>query len=162
MVKQNTEVVQQIESAKSEMGGVDSEIVACKGYIKRLADLIAKTESEKRSVATETAALEELQTQHKGLEGDRKGLVESAHTMDVASVLLKDSGIKRKIIRKYIPALNKIINKYLVTMDFFAQFTLTEDFTEVIKSRYRDEFSYDNFSEGEKLRIDVSLLIALS
>jgi DNA repair exonuclease SbcCD ATPase subunit len=160
VVKQNTEVVQQIESAKSQMGGVDSEIVSCKGYIKWLADLIAKTESEKRSVAIETAALEELQTQHKGLEGDCKGLVESAHTMDVASVLLKDSGIKRKIIRKYIPALNKIINKYLVTMDFFAQFTLTEDFTEVIKSRYRDEFSYDNFSEGEKLRIDVSLLLA--
>ena len=160
VVKQNTEVVQKIESAKNDMGGVDSEITAYNGYIKRLGELITKTESEKRSVTSEIAALDELQTQHTGLESDRKGLVESAHTMDVASILLKDSGIKRKIIRKYIPALNKIINKYLVTMDFFAQFTLTEDFTEVIKSRYRDEFSYDNFSEGEKLRIDVSLLLA--
>ena len=80
--------------------------------------------------------------------------------MDIAGILLKDSGIKRKIIRKYIPALNKIINKYLTAMDFFAQFTLNEDFVEVIKSRFRDIFSYENFSEGEKLRIDVALLLA--
>ena len=78
----------------------------------------------------------------------------------IATLLLKDSGIKRKIIRKYIPALNKIINKYLISMDFFAQFTLNEDFNEIIKSRHRDEFSYDSFSEGEKLRIDLSLLLA--
>ena len=56
--------------------------------------------------------------------------------------------------------MNKIINKYLISMDFFAQFTLNEDFNEIIKSRHRDEFSYDNFSEGEKLRIDLSLLLA--
>jgi DNA repair exonuclease SbcCD ATPase subunit len=125
-----------------------------------LTDLIGTTEKDKSGVDDEKTALQELESGRDALEGDRKSFVESAHTMDVATILLKDSGIKRKIIRKYIPALNKIINKYLVTMDFFAQFTLTEDFTEVIKSRYRDEFSYDNFSEGEKLRIDLSLLLA--
>jgi hypothetical protein len=101
-----------------------------------------------------------LRGQEDGAEANKKSLVEDLHTMEIATVLLKDSGIKRKIIRKYIPALNKIINKYLISMDFFAQFTLNEDFNEIIKSRHRDEFSYDNFSEGEKLRIDLSLLLA--
>ena len=101
-----------------------------------------------------------LQGEEDGAEGQKKDLVQDLHTMEIATVLLKDSGIKRKIIRKYIPALNKIINKYLISMDFFAQFTLNEDFNEIIKSRHRDEFSYENFSEGEKLRIDLSLLLA--
>ena len=101
-----------------------------------------------------------LQADEASAETQRKEFVEDLHTMEIATMLLKDSGIKRKIIRKYIPALNKIINKYLISMDFFAQFTLNEDFNEIIKSRHRDEFSYDNFSEGEKLRIDLSLLLA--
>ena len=159
-IKKTNTVLSEISDAKTSMGEVDSDIAAHKRYIKQLTDLIGTTEKDKSGVDDEKTALQELESGRDALEGDRKSLVESAHTMDVATILLKDSGIKRKIIRKYIPALNKIINKYLVTMDFFAQFTLTEDFTEVIKSRYRDEFSYDNFSEGEKLRIDLSLLLA--
>jgi DNA repair exonuclease SbcCD ATPase subunit len=77
---------------------------------------------------------------------------------DFASTLLKDGGIKTKIIKQYLPVMNKLINKYLAAMDFFANFNINENFEEIIKSRHRDEFSYDSFSEGEKMRIDLALL----
>lgn len=76
----------------------------------------------------------------------------------VVSSLLKDSGIKSQIIKKYIPVFNQLINKYLQSMDFYVNFTLDEEFNEVIKSRFRDEFSYASFSEGEKQKIDLALL----
>ena len=76
----------------------------------------------------------------------------------VVGSLLKDSGIKRQIIKKYVPIFNQLINKYLQNMDFFVNFTLDEEFNEVIKSRFRDEFSYSSFSEGEKQKIDLALL----
>ena len=77
-----------------------------------------------------------------------------------ASNLLKDTGIKARIIKTYLPVMNQLINKYLGDMDFFAQFHLDENFSETIKSRHRDDFSYSSFSEGEKLRIDLALLLA--
>lgn len=77
---------------------------------------------------------------------------------EIASVLLKDTGIKTSIIRQYLPAMNKLINKYLSAMDFFVKFELDESFNETIKSRYRDEFTYASFSEGEKMRIDLAIL----
>jgi DNA repair exonuclease SbcCD ATPase subunit len=156
----STEVLSLIESKKQESHKADSAIASSKKYMKQLQDLSRKTEEEKGTVQTERDSMAALQTEEQGAEAQRKEFVEDLHTMEIATVLLKDSGIKRKIIRKYIPALNKIINKYLISMDFFAQFTLNEDFNEIIKSRHRDEFSYDNFSEGEKLRIDLSLLLA--
>jgi ABC-type phosphate transport system ATPase subunit len=75
-----------------------------------------------------------------------------------ASMLLKDGGIKAKIIKQYVPVINKLINKYLSAMDFFVQFELDEEFNETIKSRFRDEFSYASFSEGEKMRINLAIL----
>jgi energy-coupling factor transporter ATP-binding protein EcfA2 len=72
--------------------------------------------------------------------------------------MLKDSGIKTKVIRQYLDTINKLVNKYLAAMDFFVSFTLDEEFKEVIKSEFRDEFSYENFSEGEKQKIDLSLM----
>ena len=77
---------------------------------------------------------------------------------DTAGSMLKDGGIKTKIIRQYIPVMNKLVNKYLAALDFFVNFELDDEFKEVIKSRYRDIFSYASFSEGEKMRIDLSLL----
>jgi hypothetical protein len=151
---------QAMNTKQTEVAKTDSAIASSKKYIKQLRDLQTKTIAERDSIAAERTALEGVQQQQGEKEDERKGVVEDLHTMEIATVLLKDSGIKRKIIKKYIPALNKIINKYLVSMDFFAQFTLNEDFVEIIKSRHRDEFSYENFSEGEKLRIDVSLLLA--
>lgn len=77
---------------------------------------------------------------------------------DLAALLLKDSGIKTKIIKQYLPIINKLVNKYLAAMDFFVNFEIDEEFQETIKSRHRDAFSYENFSEGQKRRIDLSLL----
>jgi len=153
-------VVKQIDDKKQESHRTDSAITSSKKYLKQLQELAEKVQREKASIQTERDAMAALQGEEDGAENQKKALVEDLHTMEIATVLLKDSGIKRKIIRKYIPALNKIINKYLISMDFFAQFTLNEDFNEIIKSRHRDEFSYDSFSEGEKLRIDLSLLLA--
>ena len=85
-------------------------------------------------------------------------LVKEKQLQDVASVLLKDTGIKTTIIREYLPAMNKLINMYLSAMDFFVKFELDESFNETIKSRFRDEFTYASFSEGEKMRIDLAIL----
>lgn len=79
-------------------------------------------------------------------------------TYAFASTLLKDNGIKSKIVKQYIPIINKLINKYLSSMEFMCQFELDENFSETIKSRYRDEFKYDSFSEGEKFRINLAIL----
>jgi DNA repair exonuclease SbcCD ATPase subunit len=88
----------------------------------------------------------------------RKGLADSKKYYDVAAALLKDNGIKTRIIKQYLPVINKSINKYLAAMDSFFAFEIDENFSETIKSRHRDLFQYENFSEGEKLRIDLSLL----
>ena len=79
--------------------------------------------------------------------------------LQVATTLLKDSGIKTRIIKRYLPVMNKHINQYLQQMDFFVNFALSESFEETIKSRYRDDFSYSSFSEGEKSRIDIALML---
>jgi hypothetical protein len=79
---------------------------------------------------------------------------------EIAAEMLKDTGIRTKIIREYLPAMNALINKYLQVLEFFVAFHLDDNFQESIKSRHRDEFVYDNFSEGEKMRIDLSLLFA--
>jgi DNA repair exonuclease SbcCD ATPase subunit len=91
---------------------------------------------------------------------DLDELNEKSMYNDVAQELLKDSGIRTKVIREYLPAMNMLINQYLQTLDFFVSFTLDESFTETIRSRHRDSFVYANFSEGEKMRIDLSLLFA--
>ena len=88
----------------------------------------------------------------------KEELLKDKTALDAASILLKDSGVKTKIIKQYIPVINKLVNKYLAAMDFFVNFELNENFEETIKSRHRDDFSYESFSEGEKMRIDLALL----
>jgi DNA repair exonuclease SbcCD ATPase subunit len=88
----------------------------------------------------------------------KENLISEKQVLDIANTLLKDSGIKTKIIKQYVPIMNKLINKYLASMDFFVNFELNEAFEETIKSRFRDDFSYESFSEGEKSRIDLALL----
>jgi len=88
-----------------------------------------------------------------------KSLIEERTYYEVASNLLKDTGIKTKIVRQYLPIINKLVNKYLASLDFFVNFNLDESFKETIKSRHRDEFTYNNFSEGEKQRIDMALML---
>lgn len=89
----------------------------------------------------------------------RKEAIDEKQYYDIAAQLLKDGGIKAKIIKQYLPIINKQVNKYLAAMDFFVNFNIDEEFKETIKSRHRDDFSYANFSEGEKSRIDLSLLL---
>ena len=105
-----------------------------------------------------TNRLADLRLQLKEKIVQREVLGKQKNTLEMAAVLLKDSGIKTKIIRQYIPVINKLINKYLASMDFFVNFELDENFEEKIKSRFRDEFSYASFSEGEKSRLDLALL----
>jgi len=87
-------------------------------------------------------------------------LIARKQVLDVISVLLKDGGIKSKIIKQYIPIMNKLVNKYLAAMELTVTFELDENFNEVVRSRHRDDFSYDSFSEGEKARIDLAILFA--
>ena len=94
------------------------------------------------------------------LEVARDEGVEQMHFYDVATVLLKDTGIKAAIIKQYLPTINKLVNKYLADLDFFVSFSLDENFNEEFKSRHRDSLQYYSFSEGEKLRIDLALLLA--
>lgn len=94
------------------------------------------------------------------LETSKAALVLKSTIIKDASIILKDSGIKARFIKQYVPIINKLINKYLTAMEFFVQFELDETFNEKIKSRHRDEFSYSSFSEGEKMRINLAILFA--
>ena len=102
--------------------------------------------------------LTSLDSELHGLTDDKFILNEKSSYNRIASELLRDTGIKTKIIRQYIPVINELTNKYLQILDFFVHFELDDSFSETIRSRYRDTFSYDSFSEGEKQRIDLSLL----
>ena len=102
--------------------------------------------------------LAELKGQIKLIEEQKSKLNEDKFYVDVARNLLQDTGIKTKIVKQYLPIMNKLVNTYLSSMDFYVQFNLDENFNETIKSRFRDEFSYASFSEGEKMRIDLALL----
>jgi len=102
--------------------------------------------------------LAELKGKISLIEERKSKLNEDKFYVDVARNLLQDSGIKTKIVKQYLPIMNKLVNTYLSSMDFYVQFNLDENFNETIKSRFRDEFSYASFSEGEKMRIDLALL----
>ena len=102
--------------------------------------------------------LKELNTTLEAFKKKLKEELEQREILESASLLLKDGGIKSKIIKQYIPIINRLINKYLSQMDFFVDFQLDENFGETIRSRFRDKFSYASFSEGEKMRIDLALL----
>ena len=102
--------------------------------------------------------LAKLKGQIELIEEQKSKLTEDKFYIDVARNLLQDTGIKTKIIKQYLPIMNKLVNTYLSSMDFFVNFNIDENFNETIKSRFRDEFSYASFSEGEKMRIDLALL----
>ena len=124
-------------------------------------DLNKEIEDLKEEYASDTSSIDELRdlkttlTESKTL---KETLAFQKALHDVAGYVLKDTGIKTKIIKQYVPIVNKLINKYLAAMDFFVQFELDETFNETIRSRFRDDFSYASFSEGEKMRIDLSLM----
>ena len=107
---------------------------------------------------TERAALKSLKGELTGVEKDKAKHSEDIDYLDFANSMMKDSGVKAKIIRRYLPVMNQKINKYLQMMDFYINFTLDEQFNERIKSPIHEKFSYESFSEGEKMRIDLAIL----
>ena len=106
----------------------------------------------------ENEKLSELKDELKELIKKHEEYINDKQYYEYAASLLKDTGIKTKIIKQYLPIMNKLINKYLAALDFFVNFEINENFEETIRSRHRDEFSYANFSEGEKQKIDLALL----
>ena len=141
------------------------ELVVIQSKIDSIGDNIERTQKEidslKNKKKLDNSVEDELKVLKENLEEcmrdyvelcDRKKLHEYAHE------LLRDSGIKTKIIRQYVPIINKYMNKYLNDLDFLINFSIDENFNETIQSQYRDEFSYASFSEGEKMRIDLALL----
>ena len=142
-----------IELATKQTGkaGLEAAIVKLQ---KQIDDL---NSADKKSA--DVTELTNLKTQIKTSKEDLKVLIEEKSYYEVATSLLKDSGIKTKIIKQYLPIINKLVNKYLASLDFFVNFNLDESFKETIKSRHRDDFSYHNFSEGEKQRIDMALML---
>jgi DNA repair exonuclease SbcCD ATPase subunit len=156
------ELIQKINTHISEHNNEivkhNSTISAVRSYISKIEQEISDLSSKKDSLEDENAKLKELKSQLAELVKTQEELSIEKHYYDYSSVLLKDTGIKTKIIKQYLPIMNKLINKYLTAMDFFVNFNINENFEETIKSRHRDEFSYANFSEGEKMRIDLALL----
>lgn len=145
-----------INSNKLEISRVKTKISSMIEYRETL-------EKEIQSIGEKTTLevdnkVPELETKLKEVEVKYNELMEERNLLAVASNLLKDGGIKAKIIKQYIPVINKLINKYLSSMEFMCQFELDEEFNETIKSRYRDVFSYASFSEGEKMRINLAIL----
>ena len=153
-------VLQEINSLQTQINEKQNQIDSSLRYIEKMQKNIEGIMEEGEEVEESKKELNELIGEGKGYVGDRKKQAEDKHYYEIASTLLKDSGIKAKIIKHYLPIMNKLINKYLANMDFFCQFDLDENFNETIKSRHRDEFTYHSFSEGERLRIDLSLLLA--
>ena len=102
--------------------------------------------------------VETLNKEFKSISGEKEKLLSEKVYAEAARAMLTDQGIKTKVIKQYLPIMNKLINTYLTSMEFYVNFTLDENFNETIKSRYRDEFTYASFSEGEKMRIDLALL----
>ena len=127
-------------------------------YVDKIIGEIDELKDEKLSTATQIGELNQLQEQLTETELKKQKDKNEKIYIDTARHLMQDTGIKTKIIKQYLPIMNQYINKYLADMDFFVNFTLDEEFNETIKSRYRDEFNYHSFSEGEKLRIDLSIL----
>lgn len=148
--------IRSLQSFAAERNGrvgiLQRHIKTLEGEISKSADIEDDTDS-KENLAKFIEEREKKKTELSELESELSRL-------KMAESMLKDSGIKSKIIKEYLPIINQLINKYLNALDFFVNFTLDENFKETVKSRHRDIFSYENFSEGQKFRINISILLA--
>jgi len=152
------DIEQKISEHQNNIIQYNTKIIATQSYIQKLQEDLKTNTSVETNLEGEKHTLKTLAKEVVALSENKTKISEEKHYLDIASVLLKDTGIKTKIIRQYLPVINKLVNKYLQAMDFFCHFELDETFNESIKSRHRDEFSYASFSEGEKQRIDLALL----
>lgn len=152
------EIQSQIQKKNIELSTINTRITGYLESIERLNNEInaIKEQHSGLDISGIMAQEEEL----KRLKREHERLINEKEILAAASLLLKDGGIKARIIKQYIPIINKLINKYLSAMDFFVNFELNENFEETIGSRFRDDFSYASFSEGEKMRINLAILFA--
>ena len=151
-------VVADINSVNIDIITKNSTINNLIDQCKSLAANIKKTQEHNDKLVIDDGVMKELERTLGRLSDDKAELLRDKDALSVASIILKDTGIKAKIIKQYVPVINRLINKYLSAMDFFVNFEMDENFEEKIKSRFRDEFSYASFSEGEKMRINLAIL----
>jgi len=153
-----TEAVNDLRDLLAEFDKKQVKIDEYQKQITQIHDYLARQNNDVTDIESEKSTLLDLNTDRERLRKQKSGLAESAAYSAVVAELLKDTGIKTKIVKEYLPVINQLTNKYLQVLDFFVSFHLDDTFKESIKSRHRDEFSYDSFSEGEKQRIDLALL----
>tara|TARA_B100000085_G_scaffold67474_1_gene60247 strand:+ start:3016 stop:4689 length:1674 start_codon:yes stop_codon:yes gene_type:complete len=151
-------LVDQVIELDEKILDCNNEIIAQQRVMQRLNLELSDTETKTGNITEEKDKLKKLAKKTLGKVQNKSTLTEDEHYYEVARSMLQDTGIKTKIIKAYLPIINKLVNKYLQAMDFFVQFDLDETFKETIKSRHRDKFSYASFSEGEKQRIDLALV----
>lgn len=166
-IKENNEKIKELKNQiknnntiKDQIKDLINEITIIDISIDHKNKKIQQTDQDKIIIEKEKNILNDLSIELNMMIQEKDQKKEEYIQFEQVYDILKDGGVKSKIIKHYLPAMNKNINKYLKTMGFFVQFYLDENFNETIKSRNRDEFSYMNFSEGEKMRIDLSLLLA--
>jgi DNA repair exonuclease SbcCD ATPase subunit len=164
-ISEAVDVITKIEDTSAKLYEVRSDATAQEREVVRLemenleiSKQILELQESTPNIDQEKETLQGYVAEYKATEKDCAEVSQQLDEFQVVSSLLKDSGIKSQIIKKYVPIFNQLINKYLSSMEFFVNFTLDEEFNEVIKSRFRDEFSYASFSEGEKQKIDLALL----
>ena len=150
--------LESIREWQSKVNANNQEIGSINRTIDGLNNDLSRIDNETGDLSEANADLETLRVDKEELQDEKYKLTEQNNYNLVKSELLKDTGIKTKIIKQYLPVINKLTNEYLQILDFFVHFNLDESFNETIRSRHRDAFSYDSFSEGEKQRIDLSLL----
>jgi DNA repair exonuclease SbcCD ATPase subunit len=164
-IEKSSQRIQEIQKITKNIQAHQNEIVKLNSTSDTIMKYMEKTRKEIDELNNRKNNLEEENEKLIGLKSEMSVLITKQeelsiekHYLEYAASLLKDTGIKTKIIKQYLPIMNKLINKYLTSMDFFVNFNINENFEETIRSRHRDEFSYANFSEGEKMRIDLALL----
>lgn len=148
-----------IHELQVKLATINTSISEMNRYIVKLNIQIENLKNVKEDLNKETEKLNIIKEQLNVLREQQKKLIDEKTYLESASLLLKDTGIKTRIVKQYLPIINKLVNKYLSSLDFFVNFNLDESFKETIKSRHRDEFTYASFSEGEKQRIDMALLL---
>jgi DNA repair exonuclease SbcCD ATPase subunit len=158
-LKEINTVTKQIQDLQIQTASNSMSINQSMVYIQKLNKEIQSLKNDTKDIEKDETKLKMIQEEIRNLEETKKALIEDKNYLETASILLKDTGIKTKIIKQYLPVINKLVNKYLTSLDFFVNFNLDESFKETIKSRHRDEFSYASFSEGEKQRIDMALML---
>ena len=151
------EIVEKIRESEVQVAKNNQSVVQLEKFNATLSTEIEQLADEELS-KSDYDKLKRLNKKMKGLDEQKSKLREDQTYADAVRNMLQDTGIKTKIIKQYLPIMNKLINTYLTSMEFYVNFTLNENFEETIKSRYRDEFTYASFSEGEKMRIDLALL----